>query len=191
MVCIEEWIVDNCWPVWNICVTNEHGYVTLVANTSRSFPRSWFITGFVTRLTRRVPLMEQELLILPEHLSSRSVFNENRVCFIDRCLSFWSLCCLFFFDLRILITLLVSSNSSYIEEWILMVYFEVWILVGLLRGVDYWWFSSKCRFLIVCIEVWIVVILLLSLGFLLLTLKEVDCWQLTMKWRLLAMYVEV
>ena len=40
------------------------------------------------------------------------------VCFVDRCLSFsslffWSLCCLFFFDIRILITPLVSSNSSY------------------------------------------------------------------------------
>ena len=35
------------------------------------------------------------------------------VCFVDRrCLSFWPLCCLFFFDLRILITPLVSSNSS-------------------------------------------------------------------------------
>jgi hypothetical protein len=35
------------------------------------------------------------------------------VCFIDRCLSFfiWPLCCLFFFDIRILITPLVSSNS--------------------------------------------------------------------------------
>ena len=36
------------------------------------------------------------------------------VCFVDRCLSFffWPLCCLFF-DIRILITPLVSSNSSY------------------------------------------------------------------------------
>jgi hypothetical protein len=39
------------------------------------------------------------------------------VCFIDRCLSFctfsfWSLCCLSF-DLQILITLLIASNSSY------------------------------------------------------------------------------
>jgi hypothetical protein len=37
---------------------------------SRSFPRSWLITGFATRLTRRVSLVEQELLTLPEHLSS-------------------------------------------------------------------------------------------------------------------------
>jgi len=57
------------WPFWNTCVTNNHGYVPLVVNTSRSFPRLWIITGFVTRWTRRVSLMEQELLTLPEHLS--------------------------------------------------------------------------------------------------------------------------
>jgi hypothetical protein len=36
-------------------------------------------------------------------------------CFVDCCLSFflWPLCCLPFFDLRILITCLVSSNSSW------------------------------------------------------------------------------
>jgi hypothetical protein len=38
-------------------------------------------------------------------------------CFVDRCLSFctfffWPLCCLFYFDIRILIVPLVSSNSS-------------------------------------------------------------------------------
>jgi hypothetical protein len=67
------------WPLWNICVTNDHGYVPLVVNTSRSFPRSWLITGFVTRLTRRVSLVEQELPTLPEHLSSPLVFSGVRV----------------------------------------------------------------------------------------------------------------
>ena len=65
-------------------------------NTSRSFPRSWLITGFVTRLTRRVSLVEQELPTLPEHLSLPPVFSGVRVtwslvlyvCFVDRCLSF-------------------------------------------------------------------------------------------------------
>ena len=43
---------------------------------------------------------------------------EFYVYFVDSCLSFcalffWSLCCLFFFDLRILITPLVSTSSSY------------------------------------------------------------------------------
>jgi hypothetical protein len=32
--------------------------------TSRSFPRSWLVTRFVTRLTRRVSLVEQELATL-------------------------------------------------------------------------------------------------------------------------------
>ena len=92
------------WPLWNtcICVTNDHGYVPLVVNTSRSFPHSWFITGFLTRLTRRVPLVKQELLTLPEHLSPPPVFSGFHVtrslalfvCFVDCCLSFctFSLC---------------------------------------------------------------------------------------------------
>ena len=62
----------------------------------RSFPHSWLITGFVPRLTRRVPLVELKLLTLPQHLSSPLVFSEIRslvlyVCFVDRCLSFYSL----------------------------------------------------------------------------------------------------
>jgi hypothetical protein len=68
------------------------------------------ITEFVNRLTWRVPLLEQELLILPEHLSSPPLVL--CVCFVDSCLYFWPLCCLFFYDLRILITPLISSNSS-------------------------------------------------------------------------------
>ena len=60
------------------------------------FPHAWLITGFVTRLTRQVSLVEQELLTLPQHLSSPPVFSGVRVtrslvlyvCFVDRCLSF-------------------------------------------------------------------------------------------------------
>ena len=71
-------------------------YRPLVVNTSRSFPHAWLITGFVTRLTRRLPLVEQELLTLPEQLISPPVFSGVRVirslvlyvCFVDRCLSF-------------------------------------------------------------------------------------------------------
>ena len=84
------------WPLWNICVTNDHGYVPLVVNSSRSFSPSWLITGFVTRLTRWMSLVEQELNTLPEHLRSPPVFSEVRVtrslvlyvCFVDHCLSF-------------------------------------------------------------------------------------------------------
>ena len=52
-----------------------HGYVALVVNTSRSFPHSRLITGFVTRLTRQMPLVKQELPTLPDHLSLPSVFS--------------------------------------------------------------------------------------------------------------------
>jgi len=74
-----------------------------------------------------VPLVEKELFTLPEHLSSPPVFSGVRatqflvlyVSFVDRCLSFlfWPLCCLYFFDIRILITLLVSSDDCYIIQW--------------------------------------------------------------------------
>jgi hypothetical protein len=62
------------------------------------------------------------LLTLLEYLRSSPVFSEGFVtrslvlclCFVFRCLSFfsWPLCCLSFFDVRILITSFVSSNSS-------------------------------------------------------------------------------
>jgi hypothetical protein len=63
---------------------------------SRSFPHSRLITGLVTRLTRRVPLVEMELLTLSEHLSSPSVFSGVPVarslvlyvCFVDHFCSF-------------------------------------------------------------------------------------------------------
>jgi hypothetical protein len=44
-----SWELALGWPLCNICVTNDHGYVPLVVNTSRSFPHSWLISGFVTR----------------------------------------------------------------------------------------------------------------------------------------------
>jgi hypothetical protein len=118
----ESFSLHHVWLTVMEYLSHDHGYVSLVVSTSRSFPHSWLITGFVTRLTRRVPLLELELLTLLEHLSSPSVLSGVRVtrslvlcvCFVDRCLSFffWLLCCLFFFDIRIPITPLVSSNSS-------------------------------------------------------------------------------
>jgi hypothetical protein len=62
-----------------ISVKNDHEYVLLVVNTSRSFPHSCFITRFVTRLTRLVPLVEQQQLTLQEHPNSSPVFSGVRV----------------------------------------------------------------------------------------------------------------
>ena len=106
-----------------------------VVSTTRSSPHSYFITGFVTRLTQRVPLVEQELITLLEHLSSPPIFNGIHftrslvlcVCFVERCLSFffWPLCCLFSFDLRVLITPLVSSNTQSISTLITYIYHQI------------------------------------------------------------------
>jgi hypothetical protein len=129
----------------------------------------------VSRLARRVSLVEQELPTLLDHLSSPQVFSGVRVtrslvfC-VYRCSSFcpfssghcvvssssiygfwlplwylqtllvllsfffWSLCCLFFFDIRILITPLVSSNSScplFFFFWSLccLFFFDIRILI--------------------------------------------------------------
>jgi hypothetical protein len=89
------------WPLWNIYVTNDHGYVPPVVNTSRSFPHSWLITRFVTILTRQVPPVEQELFTFREHMSSPPFFSGVRVtrslllcvCFVDCCLSFCTFFC--------------------------------------------------------------------------------------------------
>ena len=72
------------WPWWNICVTNDHEYVPLVVNTFRSFSPSWLIIGFVTRLTQRVPLIQQELLTLPVQLSSLRGFRGDSCYSISR-----------------------------------------------------------------------------------------------------------
>ena len=71
--------------------------------------------------TWRMPLVEQTLFTLPEYLSLSPILNGVRVtrslvlcvCFIDRYF-FWPVCCLSF-ALRIVITPLVSSNSSYLN----------------------------------------------------------------------------
>ena len=81
--------------------------------TSNHKFHSWLIIGFVTRVTRRVTIVEQELLTL----NSSSVFSEVCVAqFLVFCVMFcislfvllsfffWPLFCLFFFDLRILFT---------------------------------------------------------------------------------------
>jgi len=74
-----------------------------------------------------VPLVEHELLILLEQISSLPVFSGVRVtrslavcvCFLDRFILFLLIIVLsvfFFFHLQILSTTLVSSKSSFIQN---------------------------------------------------------------------------
>ena len=90
--------------------------------------RQIFSKTLSTATKTTATLVEQEQLTLPEHMSSPPVFSGVRVtrswvlcvCFVKLCRSLFLLlyffflpfCCLFFFDIRILITPLVSSNSS-------------------------------------------------------------------------------
>ena len=70
------------------------------------FPHSWRIIVCVTSATRPVPLVEQELLILPEHLCLPPVYSGVRIArtliFVDRWLFFCPLRCLSFSEIRLL-----------------------------------------------------------------------------------------
>jgi len=103
---------------YRITVTNDHGYALLVVSTSRSYPHSpEFISCFSgVRVARSLVLC---------------------VNFVDRCLSFcpfffWPLCRLSFFDLRIMITPLVFSNSSWLYLAMWCYRFVAWVALFLL-----------------------------------------------------------
>ena len=77
--------------------------MTDMFHLSQTLPGSFLIhdiSWFVTRLLRRVPLVEKELPTLPEHLNSPLVLSGVRVtrslvlyaCFVDRCLSICIFC---------------------------------------------------------------------------------------------------
>ena len=91
-----------------------HGYVPPVVNNSWSFPHSWHITGFVASgAGAAYPFGAPEFTPGFSGVRvTRSLLYLYCVCFVDCCLSFffWPLCCLFFFDLLIRITPLVSSD---------------------------------------------------------------------------------
>ena len=101
---------------------NAYSYCSVCRNQIQYFLHSWIITEFVTRLTRRVSLVEQVLLTLPEHLSSPLVFSGVRVAqslvfcvmfsrslFVHLPCFLWSLYYLSFFDSQSLIILYYLS----------------------------------------------------------------------------------
>ena len=104
-------------------------------------PKCLLLNQTNLRLTRRVSLVEKELLTLPEHLSSSPpVFGGVRVtrslvlyvCLVDRCLSF----CTFSFGHCV-----VCSSSIY-EFWLPLWYFQtllIFILILNFRIWDLWY----------------------------------------------------
>jgi hypothetical protein len=95
-----------------------HENVPLVVRIILSFPHSWFITVFVTRLSRRVPVMEHYVISLSEHMSlCRLCVAQPLVLCISSCSSLLVLFRLViaFYVLPLnqflfLVTLLLSSN---------------------------------------------------------------------------------
>ena len=93
---------------------------TWIVNTSET-PGHEQVPGVVRTHRCRVPHMEQELLTLQEQLSPPPGFSEihgflSYVLQIVVCpfvLFFWPLCCMSFFNVRLMITPLVSSIVSY------------------------------------------------------------------------------
>ena len=86
-----------------------------VISNTQSFPLSWLITGFVTRVTLRVPLVEQELPTLPEHMSSTQVFNGVRVAILSFLCSVLQIvvCSFVIFLLAIVLSVLRFTEYDY------------------------------------------------------------------------------
>jgi hypothetical protein len=64
---------SSIYTQYNIYGISVSQMTTPVVYTIRSFPHLWIITGIITRVTRQVSLVEQELLILLENHSSPTV----------------------------------------------------------------------------------------------------------------------
>ena len=107
------------WPLWNIC----HRWPWIRPTCS------WLISGFVIRLTRRVLIVEQEMITIPEHLSSPPVFGGVRITrslvwclyFVDRFLCF----CSFSFGHCVLCPSIYGSDYSFGIFKIFLRYMEV------------------------------------------------------------------
>jgi hypothetical protein len=84
-----------CWCVQLLLIFSFLCFIFFHVHKCSSSSFLFFLIGYQVRVTRSLVWC---------------------VCFVDRCLSFctfffWPLCCLFFFDIRILITPLIFTNS--------------------------------------------------------------------------------
>ena len=108
-----------------------HGYVEFVIITIRFFLHSWLIIGFVARILRLAPLVEQELPTLPKHPSSLLVLRGIPVA---RLLVFYGVFWgslfvrFFFFAWPFWLPLLSSANFflAYIDPLMLWVRILIW-----------------------------------------------------------------
>jgi hypothetical protein len=78
---------------WFIFLFRMNARVAILFITSklnRSFPRSWLTTRFITSVTRRMPIVEQDMLTHSKHMSSLPVSSRVRAA---RSLVFWVVFC--------------------------------------------------------------------------------------------------
>jgi hypothetical protein len=118
--CPMNGLLTNHFESFTVATIDRYGISVSKWNIFLYFPHSWLINGFVTRLTRRVPLVEKELPTLPGHLSSPPVFSGVRVtwslmlcvCFVDRCLSFCSYSFSGYYEDMVVVVLLPSIRIN-------------------------------------------------------------------------------
>ena len=102
-----------------------------------------FYYRLVSRLARRMPLVEQKLFTLPEHLSLSPVFNGVRVtrslvlcvCFVDRSLSF----CTFSFGHCVVCS---SIYGFWLPIWYLQTLFIMIYILDLSHVINVNWLST-------------------------------------------------
>ena len=106
-----HWSFNKIWLKWLHLEYLCHKYVPLVVNTSRVFPHSWLITGFVTRITRLCDRSNRNCL----HFRSTWVYPR----FSDSIFSFMCMLCRslfvllsFFLTIALSVLRFTDSDSS-------------------------------------------------------------------------------
>jgi hypothetical protein len=105
-----------CVGLFNPCEYLCHKWprICFVCRNHNPVLHSWFFTGFVTRVPRRVPLVELELLTLKRHLSSPLVFVR--------------------FMLLNLVSCVVVCRSLFVLFLLVIIWSVFWLLYGLSFG---------------------------------------------------------
>jgi hypothetical protein len=94
---IYRWFTTRWWfyPSWSMSINNSSSFYWWTQKYLKHCWK-WLITMFITTVRRRVPLVYQELFMLPKYMSSTPVLLRLMLldlkkivnCFVDRCLSF-------------------------------------------------------------------------------------------------------
>ena len=126
------------WLAWLriISVIDNHKYVPFIKVTIQSFfSLSLLITLFSTRVVRRVPLVKQELFIIPENSSSYSFF-------CGLCCSIFCFLCIF---LWLMLLNLLFSVWCFVHHCLGVLPFFLLVLLFWFSNSDYLYISYDFR----------------------------------------------